>query len=263
MNHIDTQEEESEAQFNQAVWRSALYRLFSDALEYPENEDLTILRAGVLADEMKELIANIAPLLASQVSWQALVDVGEADALQLEYTRLFDSAMSGPLCPLYEGSYRDSRMGNMEELIRFYNHFGLSRAEDPNELPDHLSAELEFMHYLAFQEAHLLQHGEDVDDYQRAQRDFLLRHLNRWLAKLNEKLIANEAAPYYRELFELLEAFVGHEIALLRKRIGHGSEAQVIPATQVDDQPTKEDFDDEPLLDVTIDQGRPVNQSIF
>ena len=39
--------------------------------------------------------------------------------------------------------------------MRFYDFFGLSLSEGQREEPDHLLTELEFLHYLAYQEAGL------------------------------------------------------------------------------------------------------------
>ncbi len=66
-------------------------------------------------------------------------------------------------------------MKTMEEAVRFYNHFGLSMADDPRELPDHLTTEVEFLHFRAFRAAEALTAGGDAGPYLRAERDFGLR----------------------------------------------------------------------------------------
>jgi DMSO reductase family type II enzyme chaperone len=89
-------------------------------------------------------------------------------------------------------------MKTMEEAVRFYNHFGLSMAESPRELPDHIMTQLEFLHFLAFREAEALEGDDDPSPFQRAQRDFVSRHPGRWVPRLRERLDQNDPMPFFR-----------------------------------------------------------------
>jgi DMSO reductase family type II enzyme chaperone len=113
----------------------------------------------------------------------------------------------------------------MEELVRFYEHFGLQ--PDPGDQPDHLCAELEFMHYLAFKEAAALSKGGPAEAFVLAQRDFLERHLCRWLPRLRQRLETLEpgrvsadlsAPPFYAALTRFAEAFAAADRAFLKGR---------------------------------------------
>ena len=67
---------------------------------------------------------------------QLRADVPPDDGLAIEYSRLFDPiGPSGPACPLNSGALvgDDGRMKLLEELVRFYNHFGLTAAGAPGE----------------------------------------------------------------------------------------------------------------------------------
>ena len=105
----------------------------------------------------------------------------------------------------------------MEELIRFYNFFGLRLAE--GQLPDHITVELEFMQYLASMEAESLANQGDHESYRRAQSDFLERHLARWLPVLREKLQRQEPLPFFAELVALAEEFVRSDRDCLKLRL--------------------------------------------
>jgi TorA maturation chaperone TorD len=83
-----------------------------------------------------------------------------------------------PLVSLNAADHADiaSERGRPEVLLEYsgwYRHFGLraNQEGETNELPDHLVCQLEFLAWLA--------HG-----YQRAQRDFLKRHLQAFLESL-------------------------------------------------------------------------------
>jgi DMSO reductase family type II enzyme chaperone len=129
------------------------------------------------------------------------------DEFQAEYNRLFEvGRLGGPPCPLYGGHYERDRLRVMEELIRFYNYFGLSLSQ--GQLPDHISVELEFMHYLTFREAEALKHNLSQDAYQRAQRDFLDRHPGKWLPLLRQKLGDFQPLPFFSQLVTLADEFV-------------------------------------------------------
>lgn len=238
----NTQRSNSEAwseEAESAAARSCAYKLFSEAFEYPDDARLVLLRQGVPAAELKMVITEIAPALAALANWDALVWPEEDEELQVEYTRLFDAGVSGPACSLHEGAHRPSRMGVLEELVRFYSYFGLGRAEQPNDLPDHLSTQLEFLHWLSHSEAVLCQDGFDPADYRRAQRDFLIHHPGKWLPKLTSQLAARNAADYYIELAGLLLAFINHDMQHKMSQVGRGKQDVGIALTTIEEQPTK------------------------
>jgi DMSO reductase family type II enzyme chaperone len=191
--------------------RSRAYAAFAEIFEYPDEEYFEAVRSGTLAEALRAVLASVDPSLVEggDGDWEALSNAGEGeDDLAVEFTRLFDVGASGPPCPLYGGLYGGARMKTMEEAVRFYNHFGLTLSESPHELPDHLTTELEFLHFLAFREAQALEQGEDAGAYRRAQRDFLARHLGRWVPKLRAKMERESPMPFFLELVRRLESFL-------------------------------------------------------
>jgi DMSO reductase family type II enzyme chaperone len=101
----------------------------------------------------------------------------------------------------------------MEEVTRFYHHFGLSLGGESRELPDHITTELEFMHFLTFREVAALENGQDRGPYVRAERDFLQRHLKRWLPRVRPLAEKQKAAPFFLGLLALAEAFLLNDLA--------------------------------------------------
>ena len=99
----------------------------------------------------------------------------------------------------------------MEELVRFYNHFGLTLSQQQRELPDHVTVELEFMHFLTFKETLALHHRQDCSPYLRAQRDFVARHLGKWLPLLARRLQAQSPLPFFAGLVALAGEFLQRE----------------------------------------------------
>ncbi|MFQ5416852.1 MAG: molecular chaperone TorD family protein [Myxococcota bacterium] len=214
-----------------ATERSRAYYLFATALGYPEGDLHAAIRSGELADGLRGALDAVDPAIANETDWTALRDAGDADDdLAIEFTRLFDAGSSGPPCPLCGGLYGGTRMKTMEESVRFYNHFGLKLSGQPRELPDHLTTQLEFLHFLCFREAQCLQRDDDPGPYCRAQRDFVARHPGCWVPKLRERLDRNDPADYFRELIRLLERFLIGERERMVRELGEVEAAAPSPA---------------------------------
>jgi len=132
------------------------------------------------------------------------------------YIRIFDAAPGGPPCSLYEGHHAQDRQRVMAELIRFYDHFDLQLDQEQREFPDHISVELEFMHYLTFKEAGSIHYGKDSLPYRRAQQDFMERHLVAYTKKIMEKLNIMEPPQFFKSFFGFLERFISADYSFLR-----------------------------------------------
>jgi DMSO reductase family type II enzyme chaperone len=201
-----------------ALSRSGLYVLLARALTFPQPEFHQESVSGRLRDRIAEALGGLPYRLAVGPSrdWHPTSDY---EAFQSEYIRLFEVGPRGhALCPLYSGHYASDRLHTMEELVRFYNYFGLRIT--PGLMPDHVTVELEFMHYLAHQEAQARQSGGDRESYLRAQRDFLERHLNGWWPLALAATKSQRPQRFYRSLMALVLRFLaaerGHLASALR-----------------------------------------------
>jgi len=105
----------------------------------------------------------------------------------------------------------------MEELVRFYNFFGLRLR--PGHLPDHITVLLEFMQRLAAAEA---ASGADASSLRRAQRDFLARHLLWWVPQLARSVARCRAPRFYKALMALTYRFLGADQQYLALLIDGG-----------------------------------------
>ncbi len=190
------------------VARTVLYRGLADALRFPSTESHQAVLSGELpmrlADCIAELpyaIEGVAPLIAAIAT-----EAHEYDAFQSGYVGLFDVGAGGPPCPLYGGAWGGDRQKVMEEALRFYRFFGLTICSEQRELPDQLSTELEFLHFLTFRELEALEDGSDTGSLRRASRDFLSRHPARWLPKARDKLLGLDADSPWPALVGLAAA---------------------------------------------------------
>ena len=195
--------------------RSHAYHHLAAALDFPTPQLAGAVSSGRWLADLTALALHL-PFDFEPVG--SLSDGGLGyPRMQQEYIQLFEVGPGRPFCPLYEGSHRRGRMKIMEELVRFYQHFGLRSA--PGDQPDHLCVELEFMHYLAFKEAAALTSGGEARGLALAQEDFLARHLIRWLPKVVALLESRPDTPaFYGALVAITSAFCRADLAWLRGR---------------------------------------------
>lgn len=193
-----------------AAARCKMYGLFSRLFSYPSGERAGPILDGSLFREMRDAAAGLpyASTLAAQ-PWPAVPT--RADELEAGYCALFDATRpKGGAASLNEKDHVEIERSQLwEELLRFYDHFGLDfSTERVGEFPDHLVAELDFVHYLAFLEAGT---EADGDDFARARQDFLARHLAAWVPSLADKLSKADPASPYTAFSGLLRAFLAEE----------------------------------------------------
>lgn len=155
-----------------ALPRCRAYALFSSLTASPH--DVEVL--PIAADGMLDLpfAADIAGLLQEFFA-------AAPDRLRAEYSALFEVGSDGPPAPIREDLLTGQKAGTREDIVRFYDYFAYRLADRFAWAPDHLSVELEFMHFLCFHEA---RDSADRLSYQLAQADFAERHLCRWVPQL-------------------------------------------------------------------------------
>jgi DMSO reductase family type II enzyme chaperone len=131
----------------------------------------------------------------------------ELARLRSEYSGLFEVGSQGPPVPIREDLQTGQRAGTREEIVRFYDYFGYVLDGKFAWQPDHLSVELEFMHYLCYREA---QAGDEVDalSFQLAQADFSGRHLAGWVPQLAANVDRLAPESLYARIVAAVREFV-------------------------------------------------------
>ena len=131
------------------------------------------------------------------------------DALKRWYSGLFEVGDDGPPTPIREDLQTGQRSGTREDLVRFYNFFSYTLAKKFAWAPDHLSVELEFMHFLCYREAAAGSNDDgDAQSYQLAQYDFSTRHLVNWIPGLADKVAHNAPDSLYARVLACAREFV-------------------------------------------------------
>jgi len=205
------------------IIRSKLYKLLSIGFHYPDPENFKTFQNGDFLDELMYNISLIPELNAIMLEYSRIAAHRKDDMKRMtlaefetEFTRTFDAGSPVPVCSPYEGHYcRRPRSMVMLEVSEFYNFFGMhmSQEEGKREFPDHICAELEFLHFLTFKEEEA-QRGDKVEEhkgYLLAQKDFLERHVNQWIPEFSLKLQESASMPFYTLLARITSCFITSE----------------------------------------------------
>lgn len=181
---------------NPEPWiRSQIYSLLYHALDYPGEETGIPLTA-------RDGKAFFSELGHSSISERAnelfnVIETTGLEDLQVEYVRLFDYR---PICPPCESAYRKNGRGQdlMADLMAFYREATLECAGDF--VPDHLSVEFEFMHFLSYKES---RSGDtNTGHWRDLQKTFLDDHILTWVPAFCNHLREEAGRPY--SLFGIL-----------------------------------------------------------
>jgi Uncharacterized component of anaerobic dehydrogenases len=142
------------------------------------------------------------------------------EILQSEYQRIVGHTMSKE-CPLYETQYGASQVfqqvQELGDIQGFYRAFGLDTSEIEKERCDHVSVELEFMHFLLYKQAYAMEnHGDEktqicVD----AQKKFLKEHIGKWVPLFSVLFARKAGEGFYRAVSALTKEFLRLEIKLM------------------------------------------------
>jgi TorA maturation chaperone TorD len=189
--------------------RSEIYRLLAHCY-YPPDESLS----GTIMDLDKKL-GQADTKTRQKMNWSGkkILKAESIEELKVEHARLFIGPYS-LLAPPYGSVYLESErkiMGNSTmDVINRYRQTGLIVAEDFKDAPDHIAAELEFMHFLIFKAMEAANQG-DVNGIVTGllnQQSFLEQHLGAWVDEFAGNVVENAKTPFYRNLARATEVFI-------------------------------------------------------
>lgn len=197
---------EAETYVRHEAIRSEIYKLLAECY-YPPDETSPGKISNL--DEKLRLIGL-----------QSIIGAGKrvmkADSIQelkVDYAQLF----VGPYtlkAPPYGSVYMEQErriMGNSTmDVINRYRQCGLVLAEDFKDAPDHIAAELEFMHYLVYKEIEATNQGDasSVFTCLLDQQSFLKDHLSAWVSEFSTNVSDNAITTFYKDLSRMTEGFI-------------------------------------------------------
>lgn len=212
------------ARIDRSLERSRVYGLLAIGLGFPDLESHAGFSDGRLIIEMQQALEVCMPDLADYFSEQIsprLKLTCSFEDFEALFLTAFEINTPVPSAALYEGVHvqQSNRPALILELKGFYRNFGLIMDARGNELEDTLTAELEFMHFLSAKQAQAELDGLPPNAYQRAQRDFLERHLVAWLPLVRAEVNAKVSTQFFVAMTDLAEKFVEADLQEILREI--------------------------------------------
>ncbi len=210
-----------------ATARASVYGLLADVFrEEPSAAFLEKLKAPEVSGALNALDLSLDDMFETAT-------VGElTETLALEYARLFIGP--GSHISPHESMHVVARFGEPNSLWgpatvavkKFMEGAGLKASDSFSGMPDHISAEFEFMQQLALKEAEAWageQRGQG-ENILKIERMFFDEHLSQWVDALCVKVINATSFPYYRRFAEVTREFIRFDNAILAnflEQLGH------------------------------------------
>ena len=185
------------------------YRLLADSYHQPEQRLLDNL--GQLTTCLERFSSD-----AGQYINRMIADVAgmkDLQTLEVDYARLFVgpfNLLAPPYGSVYLEGERQVMGASTADVEKRYRAVGLDVDTGFKDAPDHIAAELEFMHFLIFKAMEAAGKG-DADHLAASltnQQAFLEIHLGAWVHEFAGKIVENAATSFYRNLARATEAFI-------------------------------------------------------
>ncbi len=240
-----------------ALNRSKIYLLISWSMLYPEDDEfldylqsgefvedgrsaLESLRSaldGVGGERAKQKIAALFKHFDLIEKWVASECVNwQLGDLQSEHRRVFSNVITLD-CPPYETLFGNDHVFAqshvMGDIAGFYKAFGVELSRDIHERLDHLSVELEFMHFLAYKESYSRCH-DGADKTQivvDAQKKFVKNHIGRWVPLFCRMLARKADSGFFKLMADVTSDWIDFDVAFLGVNPQPYSETDYRPAT--------------------------------
>jgi DMSO reductase family type II enzyme chaperone len=195
-----------------AVTRQAVYQFLRAALAAPSREQHDWMRRPDFADALGVLTATFGVTFPGG---ELVPDEGVDHVSR--YLACFEVGLPAPPVPLLASHYqhREPVPRIIHEHILFYRRFRMPVPSASQEPADHLSHQLAFLIHLDG----LMQRGAaHPDSIQWARRDFLSRHVRRWVGEASRQAEEKRLPAIYRALLAVLAAAVEDDLALTNER---------------------------------------------
>jgi TorA maturation chaperone TorD len=191
---------------NRAVVRANAYHALAEAFSPPADWSATFPED--LGDALIPLGGELATLASSLVT-AARDAMNHRESASVDHARLFlgpFEVLAAPWASLYLDPNQRLMGPASQYAAQAYSEAGLGPGASLMDVPDHIRHELEFMYYLAFEEA-----TSDKIEWRERQRSFWGEHLGRWLPELAKAVRLADQDAYYRALADILLAFAEEE----------------------------------------------------
>ena len=197
-----------------ATARASVYGLLADIFrEEPSEALLSGLRDKQFSEALNSLGLSLDEMFEGASPDKLIED------LALEYTRLFLGP--GSHISPNESMHVEARYGEPNSLWstqtvavkKFMEAAGVAIEDSFSGMPDHITAEFEFMQLLLLKEAEAWTDGdEDLGaNVQQILKQFYDEHLSQWVGNFSDKVMAVAELPFYGQMAEVTKSFMKFE----------------------------------------------------
>lgn len=204
--------------------RMAAFRLLSDCYYLPDPG---------LSEKLETLEFNMANVCEPAVGFiQSMRKEFEAGAnlepLKVDFSKLFVgpyTLLAAPYGSVYLDSERKMMGDSTLDVKNRYREAGLDTAKNFKGAPDHITAELEFMHYLIFKEIEAFANSdiETAIGFIQKQKFFLEDHLLAWVPVFAQNITKHAENSFYSNLAQATVLFLKENDQVLYSVLESGS----------------------------------------
>ena len=216
-----------------ALARSNVYGLLANVFrEEPSEAFLSKLRGPEFSGSLHALNLSLDEMF-EDTSYEQLVE-----NLAVEFTRLFIGP-SNHISP-HESMHMDARFGEKKSLWgdqtvavkKFMEAAGLKVDDSFGGMPDHISAELEFMQRLIQAEADAWTKEEDELGYNilDIEKRFYDEHLSQWVPRFCDTVLELTDHVFYIQFCEVMKSYMNFEQENLQDLINEAGKSERLSA---------------------------------
>jgi len=210
-----------------ATARAVIYRFLSRCFSHPDRKLIELFddtRVEEVSQAWHCLGMEGSEGINKAANWLAVWPSHEATLLELlkEYTRLFITACPKVVAPPYSSVYLSSEKliwGNSTaDVAKMYEAAGLTMSEGYHDVPDHISAELEFASYLIAEQMKSDEQGSLASEQLLAlEKRLLTEHLYKWAPDFFNRVVEYSMMTFYGMMAEPANRFIEWDIAYINR----------------------------------------------
>ena len=192
--------------------RMDAYRLLADGYHRPGPGLLDVTRK--LKSCMERICSEAEQYISSMQS--DIVGMAGEGTLEVDYAQLFVgpfNLMAPPYGSVYLEGERQVMGASTADVQQRYRAAGLDVDTGFKDAPDHIAAELEFMHFLIFKAMEAANQGDanGIVTCLSNQQSFLEEHLGAWVHEFAAHVVDNAKTAFYRNLARVTAAFIKND----------------------------------------------------
>lgn len=196
--------------------RQQVYQNLAGCFQIPDNT------LSFLVDQLADSLETLESRAGKPVTKMRVESAVSSDfhLLTTEFSRLFVGPFTLPAPPygsVYIEKMRKTMGDSTMDVLKRYQTAGVDLADGFREVPDHVTAELEFMCLLIYKEIEEIRsdNPEMVHQMLMHQISFLKDHLNYWIPEFADLVMTYANEPFYRHLADAAQIFMAEDQAYL------------------------------------------------